>query len=118
MVLSSGEHQEILESVAAQCSARFSLLPFVTSMSPKTESQEHSQNGKASMISNLAAEVEKFPIKEGNADCISSTSSTVLTGKCWHISVSNLLILFYLICLLLISHQLAPLNLGLKFLIW
>ncbi|KAF3334260.1 malonate--CoA ligase-like protein [Carex littledalei] len=80
MVLSSGEHQEILESVAAQCSARFSLLPFVTSMSPKTESQEHSQNGKASMISNLAAEVDKFPIKEGDDPAlILYTSGT--TGK-------------------------------------
>lgn len=80
MVLSSGEHQEILESVAAQCSARFSLLPFITSMPPKTESQEHSQNGKASMISNFAAEVDRFPIKEGDDPAlILYTSGT--TGK-------------------------------------
>lgn len=78
IVLSSEEYKVILENVAAQCSAKFSLLPTVTSMSPKTESQEHSQNGKAGMISNLAAEVGKFPIQEGNVNCISCISSKMV----------------------------------------
>jgi hypothetical protein len=84
MVLSSEEHQGILKNVATQCSAKFSLLPFVTSMLPETELEEHSQNGKASMISNLAAELDKLPTKEGMLIVCSSTSSIVLTGRFWY----------------------------------
>ncbi|KAJ4766258.1 Malonate--CoA ligase [Rhynchospora pubera] len=80
MVLSSEEHQGVLENVAAQCSAKFSLFPSVASMSPVTESHEYSQNGRAGMISNLTSEVEKFPIKEGDDPAlILYTSGT--TGK-------------------------------------
>ncbi|XP_072972110.1 probable CoA ligase CCL8 [Typha angustifolia] len=80
IILSTQEHRELMENVAAKCSAHFSLLPTVTCMPPKVESHEPSGNGEAIPISDLMAKINGLRIAEGDEPAlILYTSGT--TGK-------------------------------------
>lgn len=56
MVLSTQEHQELMEKVALKCSSKFSLLPSVTSVPAMTDSLEHAGNDQFHLISKLIEE--------------------------------------------------------------
>ncbi|XP_008789318.2 malonate--CoA ligase-like isoform X2 [Phoenix dactylifera] len=73
MILSTQEHQQLMENVASKCSAHLSLIPAVTSM-------EQSGSAAANMITKLTGEIEESRIAEGDDPAlILYTSGT--TGK-------------------------------------
>ncbi|XP_008793069.2 LOW QUALITY PROTEIN: malonate--CoA ligase-like [Phoenix dactylifera] len=73
MILSTQEHQQLLENVAAKCSSHLSLIPAITSM-------EQSGSAADNMVAKLIGEIEDSRIAEGDDPAlILYTSGT--TGK-------------------------------------
>lgn len=80
MILSTKEHHDIMENISTKCSAHCSLLPAVTSIPPRTDSQEPSSSEVTSSISSLMAEIDSSnKIKGDDPALILYTSGT--TGK-------------------------------------
>ncbi|KAL0906527.1 hypothetical protein M5K25_025028 [Dendrobium thyrsiflorum] len=80
VVLSTQEHQELMEKVAAKCSSNFSLLPSVTSGPANTDSLEAAGNDQFHLISKLIEEMSDSRKFEGDDPAlILYTSGT--TGK-------------------------------------
>ncbi|XP_040378473.1 malonate--CoA ligase isoform X2 [Oryza brachyantha] len=78
MILSTKEHQDIMESISTKCSAHCSLLPAVTSV--PVDCQEPSSNEVTSSISSLMAEIDSSKdIRGDDPALILYTSGT--TGK-------------------------------------
>lgn len=80
ILLSTQDHEELMENVAAKSSALFSVIPTVTaSVSARANLNEHSED-IADLLTKVTAEVEKFKIAEGDEPAlILYTSGT--TGK-------------------------------------
>ncbi|XP_020092828.1 malonate--CoA ligase [Ananas comosus] len=80
IILSTQEHQEVMENVAAKCSARLSLLPAVTSMTPKKDPDELSETKLTTSTSALVAKLDESRKDAGDDPAlILYTSGT--TGK-------------------------------------
>uniref|UniRef100_A0A6V7QTY1 4-coumarate--CoA ligase n=1 Tax=Ananas comosus var. bracteatus TaxID=296719 RepID=A0A6V7QTY1_ANACO len=80
IILSTQEHQEVMENVAAKCSARLSLLPAVTSMTPKKDPDELSETKLTTSTSALVAKLDESRKAAGDDPAlILYTSGT--TGK-------------------------------------
>lgn len=65
MILSTPEHQELMKNVAAKCSAHFSLIPAVTSISSEAGPHEHSENGVTDVVSKLMGKFVDSKSSEG-----------------------------------------------------
>ncbi|CAL9204086.1 unnamed protein product, partial [Musa hybrid cultivar] len=80
MILSTPEHQETMENVAAKCSAKVSLIPTVTSMPSNNMFSEHSGEEAIGLVVELIREIEdSCMIKGDDPALILYTSGT--TGK-------------------------------------
>lgn len=80
VILSTQEHQELMENVAAKSSAHLSFIPAVTSISSKANLNDRSGNGECDMITKLIADIEDSRMAEGDDPAlILYTSGT--TGK-------------------------------------
>ncbi|KAJ0986057.1 hypothetical protein J5N97_004413 [Dioscorea zingiberensis] len=80
MILSTPEHQELMENVAAKCCAHFSLIPSVTSIPSETGSREVSKNGATDLVSKLMGNFSDPKLSEcDDPALIIYTSGT--TGK-------------------------------------
>ncbi|OUZ99991.1 AMP-dependent synthetase/ligase [Macleaya cordata] len=76
MLLSTEDHQVLMENVATKCAAQFSLVPLIPSMSSKTITDGHS---KVDMEKNLKEEIENSKVAGDDPALIIYTSGT--TGK-------------------------------------
>uniref|UniRef100_A0A0E0C812 4-coumarate--CoA ligase n=1 Tax=Oryza meridionalis TaxID=40149 RepID=A0A0E0C812_9ORYZ len=80
MILSTKEHQDIMENISTKCSAHCSLLPSVTSIPVNIDCQEPSSTEVTSSISSLIAEIDSSKeIRGDDPALILYTSGT--TGK-------------------------------------
>ncbi|CAN6456539.1 unnamed protein product [Victoria cruziana] len=80
VLLSPEDHQVVMESVAAKCSAKFVLIPPVPSISCDKDSPKETAAGDISLLANLCGETESANTTEGdNPALIVYTSGT--TGK-------------------------------------
>lgn len=67
MILSTPEHQETMENVAAKCSAKVSLIPTVTSMPSNNMFSEHSGEEAIGLVVELIREIEDSCMIKGNS---------------------------------------------------
>lgn len=67
MILSTPEHQETMENVAAKCSAKVSLIPMVTSMPSNNMFSEHSGEEAIGSVVELIREIEDSCMIKGNS---------------------------------------------------
>uniref|UniRef100_A0A0D9YFA1 4-coumarate--CoA ligase n=1 Tax=Oryza glumipatula TaxID=40148 RepID=A0A0D9YFA1_9ORYZ len=80
LILSTKEHQDIMENISTKCSAHCSLLPSVTSIPVNIDCQEPSSTEVTSSISSLIAEIDSSKeIRGDDPALILYTSGT--TGK-------------------------------------
>ncbi|XP_074587556.1 putative CoA ligase CCL8 [Curcuma longa] len=80
MILSTQDHQEIMENVAAKCSAKLSLLPTLTSMPLRDNLNEHSGERAADLVAEVIRKIENSnKLKGDDPALILYTSGT--TGK-------------------------------------
>ncbi|KAG8055336.1 hypothetical protein GUJ93_ZPchr0001g29248 [Zizania palustris] len=80
MILSTKEHQDIMENISTKCSAHCSLLPAVTSIPVNTDFQEPLSTEVTSSISSLMSEIDSVKdIRGDDPALILYTSGT--TGK-------------------------------------
>ncbi|KAJ8465456.1 hypothetical protein OPV22_028008 [Ensete ventricosum] len=80
MILSTPEHQETMENVAAKCSAKVSLIPTVTSMPSNNMFGDHSGEEAIDLVAELIRKIEDSSMIKGDDPAlILYTSGT--TGK-------------------------------------
>lgn len=66
MILSTQDHQEIMENVAAKCSAKLSLLPTLTSMPLRDSLNKHSGERAADLVAEVIRKIEDSNQLKGN----------------------------------------------------
>ncbi|KAG6480822.1 hypothetical protein ZIOFF_057409 [Zingiber officinale] len=80
MILSTQDHQGIMENVAAKCSAKLSLLPTLASMSSRDILNKYSGETAANLVADLIRKIEDSSLLKGDDPAlILYTSGT--TGK-------------------------------------
>ncbi|KAK1313231.1 Malonate--CoA ligase [Acorus calamus] len=80
VLLSTEDHRELMENVAAKCAARFSLIPAIPNISVKMSEHENSTTRNGNSVAHLGEETEDYKMAEDDDPAlIIYTSGT--TGK-------------------------------------